>query len=315
MPASAGMTDFDGNPMKHFFDVDQLSANVLNALFAKIAYFKKIQSASTLANQRVLLFFSESSTRTLLSFEQAAFRLGAKVVRWDALSSAMQKGEGLADSIANAHTIVQPHFLVYRHASKEIMPVVQSLPICTVNAGVGIWAHPTQALIDAFVLCEHFGMNKVQDLSQIHLVIVGDIKHSRVVRSNLKLLSLLGAKITLVSPLELRGEWNAYKNVHHTTNFNEVLMQADAVMMLRMQRERDDDIKNLKKDEYIKNYSLSLERLYKAPKHCVVLHPGPIEPSMELDPQILESPRSLILKQAQTGVWVRMAILATVSLF
>jgi len=264
--------------------------------------------SQTLKGKTVLQFFVENSTRTRMSFEAATRKLGGTSVAFAAASSSLQKGESLLDTI---QTLCQYGIdgIVMRHSSggsPEFVSQAVSVPV--INAGDGQHEHPTQALLDAFTLLEHW---KVSDFRGKTIVIVGDILHSRVARSNIHLLARLGAKVILCAPQTLLpSDLSLFPAVEIEHRLDSVLGQVDAIMALRIQFERQDDSLIPSKREYRNFWGLTVERMAALKKDTVVLHPGPMNRGLEIDPEVADSARSLILKQVENGVWLRASVLA-----
>ena len=243
--------------------------------------------------------FFENSTRTLLSFEIAANRLGAQVVTMQVEHSSIKKGETLEDT-ARTLNAMRPDALVIRHGSKGAPADVADLMDCPViNAGDGIGEHPTQALLDAATIRQHF-----ERIEGLEIAICGDLKHSRVARSNAKLLARLGASLRFAGPPSLMPD-----NLD-TTTIDEAVAGADVVMMLRVQRERMDEDLGDAPGEYLARYGLNAARFARTAPGAVVMHPGPINRGVEIDGALADdAERSLIVRQVEMGVAVRMACL------
>jgi aspartate carbamoyltransferase catalytic subunit len=248
----------------------------------------------------ILNAFFENSTRTLLSFEIAAQRLGAQMVTMQVEMSSIKKGETLEDT-ARTLNAMRPDALVIRHGTSGAPRNVAGIMDCPViNAGDGTGEHPTQALLDAATIRRHFG--RVEGL---RVAVCGDLAHSRVARSNGKLLSRLGADVRFAGPPPLLPP-----DFEGSGSIDEAVEGADVVMMLRIQRERLDEDLNDAPGEYLARYGLTAERLAKAAPDAVVMHPGPINRGVEIDGRLADDPkRSLIITQVEMGVAVRMACL------
>ena len=246
----------------------------------------------------ILNAFFENSTRTLLSFEIAAQRLGAQTVTMQVEMSSIKKGESLEDT-ARTLNAMRPDALVIRHGTSGAPRALAGIMDCPViNAGDGTGEHPTQALLDAATIRQRFG--RVEGLK---VAICGDLKHSRVARSNVKLLRRLGAEVRLAGPPSLMPEGEA-------GSIDEAVEGADVVMMLRVQRERLEEDLGDAPGEYLARYGLTAERLAKAAGAAVVMHPGPLNRGVEIDGALADDPaRSLITLQVEMGVPVRMACL------
>lgn len=243
--------------------------------------------------------FFENSTRTLLSFEIAANRLGAQVVTMQVDHSSIKKGETLEDT-ARTLNAMRPDALVIRHGTMGAPADVAKLMDCPViNAGDGIGEHPTQALLDAATIRQHFGR-----IEGLKIAICGDLKHSRVARSNAKLLARLGAELRFAGPPSLMPD------DLDTVSIDDAVAGADVVMMLRVQRERMDEDLGDAPGEFLGRYGLNAERFARAALGAVVMHPGPINRGVEIDGALADdAERSLIVQQVEMGVAVRMACL------
>jgi aspartate carbamoyltransferase catalytic subunit len=246
----------------------------------------------------VLNAFFENSTRTLLSFEIAGKRLGAQMVTMQVEHSSIKKGETLEDT-ARTLNAMRPDALVIRHGEKGAPRRLAEIMDCPViNAGDGIGEHPTQALLDAAALRNRFGR-----IEGLKIAICGDIRHSRVARSNSKLLPRLGAQVRLAGPPSLMPDDLS------GTSIDEAIEGADVVMMLRVQRERLEEDLDVPGD-YLRFFGLTVERMARAAPGAVVMHPGPINRGVEIDGALADDPeRSLITLQVEMGVAVRMACL------
>ena len=244
--------------------------------------------------------FFENSTRTLLSFEIAANRLGAQVVTMQVEMSSIKKGETLEDT-ARTLNAMRPDALIIRHRTSGAPASVATIMDCPViNAGDGSGEHPTQALLDAATIRRHFGR-----IEGLKVAICGDLKHSRVARSNLKLLTRLGANVRLAGPPDLLPADSASDG-----SIDAAVEDADVVMMLRIQRERLDSDLGDAPGEYLARYGLTAARMANAAPDAVVMHPGPINRGVEIETALADDPaRSLITLQVEMGVAVRMACL------
>ena len=256
-------------------------------------------AANALTGRIVFNLFFENSTRTLMSFAVAAHRLGGSVVTLPVERSSVQKGETLDDT-ARTLNAMRPDVLVVRHSDNGAPArIAELMDAPVINAGDGTNEHPTQALLDALTLKSRFG--RVEGLK---VAICGDIRHSRVARSNAKLLPRLGAEVRLAGPERLMPDGCPALSV------DEAIRGADVVMMLRVQRERLDQELGDAPGEYLARYGLTRERLQLAAPDAVVMHPGPMNRGVEIDGSIADDPsRSLILRQVEAGVAARMACL------
>ena len=248
----------------------------------------------------VFNLFFENSTRTLMSFATAAQRLGAGVVTLPVEQSSVKKGETLEDTAVTLGAM-RPDALVIRHRDNGAAERVAAVLRCPViNAGDGTSEHPTQALLDALTIRAHFG--RIEGLT---VAICGDIRHSRVAHSNAKLLPRLGARVRLAGPPELLPD-----DVSASASIDESIDGADVVMMLRVQRERLERDLGDQPGEYLERFGLTAERLARAAPNAMVMHPGPMNRGVEIEDSIADDPqRSLIVRQVEYGVAVRMACL------
>ncbi|NLF04167.1 MAG: aspartate carbamoyltransferase catalytic subunit [Actinomycetales bacterium] len=278
---------------------------------------REIKKLPTLRGRTVVNLFFEDSTRTRISFETAAKRLSADVINFAAKGSSVSKGESLKDTALTLQAMGADAVVIRHHASGAPHLLASSgwLQAAVVNAGDGTHQHPTQALLDAYTLRRHLvGPQPLgQDLAGLRVAIVGDVLHSRVARSNVDLLHTLGARVTLVAPPTLLPvgveTWPCEVSYH----LDEVLAQGlDAVMMLRVQRERMSSAGGgffPSPLEYSRRYGLDARRLAALPSHAVVLHPGPMNRGLEISATAADSSRSVIVEQVANGVAVRMAVL------
>jgi aspartate carbamoyltransferase catalytic subunit len=258
------------------------------------------RSHDQLTGKIVFNLFYENSTRTLMSFSTAAHRLGASVVTLPVEHSSVRKGETIEDT-ARTLDAMRPDVLVTRHGENGAPARIAAIMDCPViNAGDGTGEHPTQALLDAATIRSHFGR-----IEGLKVAICGDIVHSRVAHSNMKLLPRLGATVRLGGPEKLIPQGSL--------SVDEAIEGADVVMMLRVQRERLEEELGDAPGEYLRRYGLTAERLARAAPDAVVMHPGPMNRGVEIESGIADDPtRSLIILQVEYGVVVRMACLGLV---
>jgi len=255
----------------------------------------------------VNLFF-EASTRTRTSFELAAKRLGADAISIAAQSSSVSKGESLVDTL-NTLAAMRPDAIIMRHSASGAPHFLQRhLAIPIINAGDGTHEHPTQALLDARTI-----LDRGAKLEGLKVVIIGDIAHSRVARSNIYLLSKFGAQIVLCGPASLLPKelQELAPGITLTTNMTEAIQDAGVIMMLRVQLERQHEA-TFPAAEYFQFYGLRLDHLKHARPDVIVMHPGPINRGREISSEVADSQRSAILNQVENGISVRMAVLERV---
>lgn len=299
--------------MKHLVSIRDLSRQDALSLLSSAQELSQVNERSikklpTLRGRTVVNLFYENSTRTRISFEIAAKRLSADVINVSADSSSVAKGESLKDT-AQTLEALGADCIVLRHPSSGAAHQLANfgwINSSVINAGDGTHEHPTQALLDALTIQQKLG----EDLSEMKVLIVGDIRHSRVARSNAILLGMLGARVEFAGPdslvpIELKNLAASISNDFDVSIAN----KPDVVMMLRVQRERM--LENFKDSqrEYINQWSLSRERLQKLAKRTLIMHPGPINRGLEISPEAAEDPRSVILQQVKNGLAVRMAVL------
>jgi aspartate carbamoyltransferase catalytic subunit len=264
----------------------------------------------TLRGKTVVNLFFEDSTRTRISFETAAKRLSADVINFSAKGSSVSKGESLKDT-AQTLQAMGADAVVIRHGSSgaaKRLADTQWIQAAIINAGDGTHEHPTQALLDAFTIKQHLRSDK-EDLAGVKVLIVGDILHSRVARSNVILLTKLGAQVTLVAPPTLLpvgvNEWP----VKISYDLDSEIENCDVVMMLRIQLERMADSFFPTEREYSRRYGLNSARLAKLSKNTIVMHPGPMNRGLEISAESADDLKSVIIDQVKNGVAVRMAVL------
>ena len=271
---------------------------------------RPIKKLPTLRGRTVVNLFYEDSTRTRISFEAAAKRLSADVINFSAKVSSVSKGESLKDTALTLEAMGADAVVIRHPASGAPHRLANSGWIrgSVVNAGDGTHEHPTQALLDAFTMREHLAGGR-GDLSGQRVTIVGDVLHSRVARSNVRLLSTLGAEVTLVAPPTLLPVGVESWPCSVSYDLDDPLPTSDAVMMLRVQAERMHSAFFPSAREYSRRYGLDDRRVRTLPDHAIVMHPGPMNRGMEIGSDVADSARSVIVEQVANGVSVRMAVL------
>ncbi len=296
---------------RDLISIDQLSTSQIKDihLLAK-KYFKNPKFRSKLKGKLLINFFFENSTRTRLSFEIAAKRMGAEVVNVDVSLSSLKKGETIED-MAKTINAMRPDFVAIRHNASGIVDLLKKyISASLINAGDGTNEHPSQALLDSFVIWQNKG-----DLSKLKIAICGDVLHSRVARSNIKLLTKFGAKVVVITPPTLMPsgfkQWLKEKfNVEVFNDLQKGIAKADVVMMLRIQQERMLGAYIPSLGEYFKTFGLNHEKLKYAKQGALVMHPGPINRDVEISSNLADDENvSLILEQVEAGVAVRQALL------
>ena len=265
---------------------------------------RSMKQTEALKGVTVINLFYENSTRTRSSFELAAKYQGANVLNITASSSSVQKGEGLVDT-AQTINAYYPDVIVMRHPNSGAHELLaKHVNAHVINAGDGTHEHPSQALLDLMTICDY-----KKDLKGLKVVIVGDLSHSRVVRSNLLLLNKFGCDVTVCGPATLVSGGITKMGAKLEMDFDKAIKDADVVMMLRIQLERQKAGLFPSKEEYTHFYCLNKERLALAKPDCIVLHPGPINRGIEIDGEVADGPQSKILEQMTNGLCVRMALL------
>ena len=293
--------------------IEELNRGSIEAILSRAKDFQPLQSQSlkkldTLRGKMIVNLFYEASTRTRTSFEIAAKRLGADAVSITASGSSVTKGESLVDTL-NTLAAMRPDAIVMRHAASGAPHFLsRHLPTPIINAGDGMHEHPTQALLDARTI-----LDRRSTLEGLRVAIIGDIAHSRVARSNVHLLSKFGSEIVLCGPASLlpRELELLAPGVRLTTDIREAIRDADVIMMLRVQLERQHEAA-FSALEYFQFYGLRVEHLDLAKPDAIVMHPGPINRGRELSSEVADFQRSVILNQVENGIAVRMAVLERV---
>ena len=270
---------------------------------------RALKKVPVLRGRTVAMLFFENSTRTRLSFELAAKRLSADTLSFSASGSSVAKGETLIDTARNIEAM-GPDLVVVRHQHAGAPQMLtRAMSGAVINAGDGQHEHPTQALLDAFTLLHRWGRDPSEGLAGKTVAIVGDIARSRVARSNMLCLKLLGANVRVAGPATMLPAGLAHYGIEQTSDVDEALEGVDAVMMLRIQKERMAGPAMASDRDYARGWGLSKERFARLPQHALVMHPGPINRGVEIDHDVADDARSLVLEQAENGVAVRMAVL------
>ncbi len=294
-------------------DIESLSRSEIEAILARSKHFQPapgepFKRFDTLRGRTIVNLFFEASTRTRTSFELAAKRLGADAISIAAASSSIAKGESLVDTL-NTLGAMRPDAIVMRHSASGAPHFLSRyLPVPIVNAGDGTHEHPTQALLDALTILDRRGT-----LERLRVAIIGDIAHSRVARSNIFLLSKFGAAIVLCGPAPLLPREMAAlaPGIELTTSMEQAIRDADVIMMLRVQLERQHEAA-FPASEYFQFFGLRPEHMQLAKPDVIVMHPGPMNRGREISSEVADSKRSAILNQVENGVAVRMAVLERV---
>ena len=298
---------------KDILDMESLSAEEIIYILDTADQLKEIsrrpvKKVPTLRGKTVVLFFYEPSTRTRSSFEIASKRLSADSISISSSSSSMVKGETLIDTARNLEAM-NPDVIVIRHPSAGAPHMLaRLLKTSVINAGDGMHAHPTQALLDLMTVREKKGYIK-----GLRIAIIGDISHSRVARSDSIGFTKMGAEVVLAGPLTMIPKGIESLGVTVAHNSDEAVKDADVIIMLRIQKERQKSFLYPSDREYSKVFGLNAERLKKAKKDVLIMHPGPINRGVEISSEVADGPYSIILDQVTNGVSVRMALLFLVA--
>jgi aspartate carbamoyltransferase catalytic subunit len=294
------------------FSTDEIAAVLENASAMKDVLRRPIKKVPTLRGKTLVTLFYEASTRTRVGFEVAAKALGADTVSVSSSTSSVTKGESLIDTIRTLQALGADFVVMRHHQAGAPYLVADEVSASVINAGDGWHAHPTQALLDLFTIQERLGR-----IEGLRVAIVGDILHSRVARSNLWGLTRMGANVVLCGPptlLPVAGWCDGLPwTVDRTYHLHEALADADVIMVLRMQLERQSGGLFPSVREYVKTYGLTEERLARAKPGALVMHPGPMNEGVEIDPRVARGVQSVIETQVTNGVAVRMALLYLLS--
>lgn len=301
---------------RHVLDLDDFSREEIEQVFETADEMKEVLARPiprlpTLRGRSIVNLFYEASTRTRVSFEVSAKNLGADVVNVSASGSSVEKGETLVDTVRTLRALGADLLVVRHKDSGAPYTVAQHTDISVVNAGDGTHAHPTQALLDAYTIREHFGR-----LDGLRVLIVGDIAHSRVARSGAWAFSTLGAQVTFCGPptllpptmLRVNGGGTAWP-VHASLDLDSAIEDVDVVMPLRVQLERQEGGRLASLREYARDYGINRARLERAAPDAILMHPGPMNEGVEVDPDVAHGDRSVIQEQVTNGVAIRMAVI------
>ena len=294
---------------KHLLTLEELSLAEIEQIHKTATAFKhtlkrSVKKLPALRGKTIVNLFLEPSTRTRMAFDMAAKRLSADVISLDAASSSTTKGETLRDTAENIQAL-NADMIVLRHAAAgSPLYLSRILDIPVVNAGDGAHEHPTQGLLDTFTMKEHLGTLKGRKV-----VILGDILFSRVARSNIHALTKLGANVTLVGPSTLVPHWFTSMGVKVSHDLRSALADAEVVMLLRIQHERQSSGHFPSLGEYTSMFGLNKTRAGWLNPKAIIMHPGPINRGVEIDSELADGDRSVILEQVTNGIAVRMAVL------
>ncbi len=293
---------------KHILDIGSLSIDEITHILNTADTMKEIserpvKKVPTLRGKTIILFFHEPSTRTKVSFDIAAKRLSADSISISSSGSSMVKGETLIDTGRNLQAM-NPDIVVMRHSSSGASNILsKALDTSVINAGDGMHAHPSQSLLDMMSIREIKG-----DLKGLKVAMIGDIAHSRVARSNMEGLKKMGAQVIISGPPTMIPIGIESYGVKVTYDVNEAVKDADVIIMLRIQKERQENFLFSTEREYSKTYGLSLEKLQQADSDVLIMHPGPMNRGVEITNEVADGPYSIILDQVKNGVALRMAL-------
>ncbi|HYO11652.1 MAG TPA: aspartate carbamoyltransferase catalytic subunit [Thermoanaerobaculia bacterium] len=307
------MTDAIRWTRKDLLGIAELSPAEIELILDTAESFREvgerpIKKVPTLRGKTVVNLFFEASTRTRSSFEIAEKRLSADNLNFSTSGSALEKGETLVDTALNLQAMA-PDLIVIRHGHPGVPHMLaRRLKAGVINAGDGAHEHPTQALLDAFTILQH-----KKRLAGLKVAIIGDIEHSRVVRSNIHLLTKMGAKVTVGGPRTLMPVEIGRMGVDVAYSLEDAIRDADVIMMLRIQLERQGRMSFPSIKEYFELFGLTTQRLQGAKEDVIIMHPGPMNRGVEIASEVADGPYSVILEQVTHGVSVRMAVLYLLS--
>jgi aspartate carbamoyltransferase catalytic subunit len=301
--------------LKHFLTIDGLSKELLIEILDTTESFssmseQQVKKVPLLRGKTIVNLFFENSTRTRTTFELAAARLSADVVSIDIATSATSKGESLLDTIRNLEAMHADMFVVRHAVSGAGHFIAQNTDshVSVINAGDGQHAHPTQAMLDMFTIRQH-----KKDFSQLKVAIVGDILHSRVARSQIQALNILGVnEVRVIAPKTLLPQYVESLGVTSFNQTEEGIKGVDVIIMLRLQKERMTSALLPSEREYFKCFGLTVDRLKLAKPDAIVMHPGPINRGVEIESSVADGSQSVILQQVTNGVATRMAIMSLI---
>ncbi len=292
--------------MKHLIDIKSLDKSEIAQIVSLARTFKLKKRQPSVGGSTACLMFFENSTRTKISFDLAAQKLGMNVIHFDGGTSSLSKGETLKDTLENLAAIGVDNLIVRTTEDDFIQRCMSEIkvPLSYVNAGSGTTAHPTQALLDFLTMLE-----KLATVKGKKICIVGDIAHSRVARSNIELLTRYQANVHVVAPEYFMPE-DKRDDVTYHTNLADGIKDASVVMALRIQKERFDNLEGYDINDYIRHYRLHSKLIAEYCQYALIMHPGPVNRDVEITSELLDSKKGqTILEQAQNGTYVRMAVL------
>lgn len=283
--------------MKNLFALKDLSVVDINEILEEAIDFKNGKEYGMLKGKKVVNMFFENSTRTHYSFIKAEENLQMKETNFNVDTSSLKKGESLYDTVKTFEALGFDCFVI-RHSQNNYYDQLKNINVPILNGGDGTGNHPTQSLLDLMTIKESFG-----SFEGLKITIVGDIRHSRVAHTNIAVMKRLGMEVFISGPIEFDDGSSEY------IEFEKAVKEMDIIMLLRVQYERHGYAMTLSKDEYLKNYGLTMERVDKMKKNAIIMHPAPFNRRVEIDDEVVECEKSRIFKQMENGVYVRMAVL------
>lgn len=284
--------------MKNVVAMDNLTNDEVYALIKRGLELKAGETPIKRSDLFAANLFFENSTRTKHSFEVAEHKLGLNIINFETATSSINKGETLYDTCKTLE-MIGCNLLVIRHPEREYYKQLEKLNVPIVSGGDGSGEHPSQCLLDLMTMYERFGK-----LEGLKIVIVGDIKNSRVARSNYNILTRLGAEVKFVCPEIFRDD-----SLGEVVNFDDVIGNIDVCMLLRVQHERHDGLVLFEKEQFHKQYGLTVERYNKLKEDAIVMHPAPVNRDVEIADELVEADKSVIFEQMKNGMYMRQAIL------
>ena len=291
-----------GENMKDFISLNDYSIKEIESMIARAEYFKKTQEIPKL-NKSIVNLFYENSTRTHFSFLSAQQKLGMLTMDVDPYVSSEKKGECLSDTLKTLKCL-GTDCVVIRHGDTDLVKHDPQYP-CLINAGIGTKEHPSQALLDLMTIKEVHGT-----LNGLKITMIGDLKHSRVAKSNTQVFKRFGAKLFYVAPTAYQDEY--YSHYGHYISMEQALKDSDVIICLRIQKERHHEKTTLSLDDYFKHYGMDTTKLAQTQAHCMIMHPGPINRNVEMSDAVIDDKKSYYFKQIENGLYARMAILEAV---
>lgn len=283
------------------FKISDLSTDLIQKILDESSQFAQGKQAKVTQECYCSNLFFENSTRTKTSFTLAEKKLGLQLIPFDAATSSVNKGESLYDTVKTLEAIGL-NIVVIRHSEDNYINQLSGINIPIINGGDGTGHHPSQSFLDLLTIKQEFG-----DFENLNIGIVGDIKHSRVARSNAEALRRLGARVSFSGPKEWFNEGAFFNGTYQP--MDELVRNSDVLILLRIQHERHKNKTHYSKEEYHHKYGLTLEREQKMKPQAIIMHPAPVNRGVEIDSSLIECKRSRIFKQMQNGVFARMAIL------